>query len=119
MVKGFGVLVQVKGEGTLMWKIEDDDGVIHPINIKKALYVPESPSCLLSPQKWAQQANINYPKPDSTWCATKSCHCTLYWDQERYRRTIPWDSAANVAIILSSPSTNYHQVFVVAYEQEQ
>ena len=50
MVKGFGVLVQVKGEGTLMWKIEDDDGVIHPINIKKALYVPESPSCLLYPQ---------------------------------------------------------------------
>ena len=50
MVKGFGLMVQVKGEGTLIWKIEDGDGIIHPIKTKKAIYVPEEPSCLIAPQ---------------------------------------------------------------------
>ena len=52
MVKGFGVVVQVKGEGGIFLKIEDDDGIVHPITIKKSLYVYESPSYLLAPQKW-------------------------------------------------------------------
>ena len=42
MVKGFGGVVQVMGDGTILWKIEDDDGVVHTINIKKALYVLEA-----------------------------------------------------------------------------
>ena len=33
MVKGFGGVVQVMGEGTILWKIEDDDGVVHTIKI--------------------------------------------------------------------------------------
>ena len=41
MVKVFGVMVQVKGEGTFIWKIEDGDGIIHPIKTKKTIYVPE------------------------------------------------------------------------------
>ena len=40
MVKGFGEVFQVKGDGKILWKIEDDDGVVHPINIKKALNIP-------------------------------------------------------------------------------
>ena len=35
MVKGFGGVVQVMGEGTILWKIEDDDGVVHTIKIWK------------------------------------------------------------------------------------
>ena len=67
MVKGFGGVVQEKGEGTILWNIEDDNGVVNPINIKKALYIPESRSCLLAPQQWARHANNNHPNPDSTW----------------------------------------------------
>ena len=57
MVKGFGGVVEVKGEGTIVWKIEDDNVVIHPIKIKKSLYVPEAPSYLYTPQQWVQQSN--------------------------------------------------------------
>ena len=57
----------MKGEGTILLKIEDEDGIVHPINIKNALYVPEAPSCLLAPQQWEQQANDNHPNPDGTW----------------------------------------------------
>ena len=52
MVKGFGGVIQFKGEGGIVWKLEDDNGIVHTIKIKKALYVPESPPCLLSPQQW-------------------------------------------------------------------
>ena len=61
----------------------------------------------------------NYPKPDGTWCTTKARHCTLYWRQERFRHTIPWDTAVNVEIIHSAPSSESYWVFVAAYEQEQ
>ena len=50
MVKGFGVVVEVEGEGTLIWKIEDDDGVIHPIKKERVIYLPEAPSYFLTPQ---------------------------------------------------------------------
>ena len=77
------------------------------------------PSRLLVPQQWEHQANKNYPKTDGIWYATKAYHCTLYWNQERYCRTIPWDPADNIAIIRSDPSSNSYQVFVAAYEQEK
>ena len=108
----------MKGEGKILWKIEDDDGVVHPIKIKKALYVPEDPSCLLAPQQWAHQENYNRPKADGTWCATKARHCILYWKQESYHRNIPLDPSINSAIIRSVPSSNTYRVFMVACEQE-
>ena len=78
MVKVVGGLVEIKGKVMLVWKIKDDGGVIHPIKIKKELFVPEAPSCLLTPQKWVHQANGNYPKPDGNWCLTKARHCIVY-----------------------------------------
>ena len=112
--KGFGGVVQVKGEGAIVWKIEDDDGIVHPIKIKKALCVPETLSFLLVPQQWEQQDNENYPKPDGTWCTTKAHHCILYCRQEWYRRTISWDTSINIARIRSDPSSNNYRVFVTA-----
>ena len=66
LVKGFGGVVQLKGEGTIVLRIEDDDRIVHPIKTKKALYVHEAMSYLLSQQDQAQQANNNYPNPDGT-----------------------------------------------------
>ena len=71
-MKDFGVMIQVKGERTIIWKIEDDDGIINPIKIKKALYVTEAPSCLIAQQQRTHQANGNYTNPDGTWSYTKS-----------------------------------------------
>ena len=66
MVKGFGGVIQVKGEGEIVWKIEDDDRIVHPIKTKKALCVTEALSCLLAPQKCSQQANNNCTNPEIT-----------------------------------------------------
>ena len=111
--------MEVKGEGNLIWKIEGYDGVIHTINIKQAIYIPQAPSCLLSPQQWAQQANENEPKHEGTWCDTKYRYCTLYCRQERFCRTTPWDPAVNIVIIRSATSSKSYRVFVAAYEQKQ
>ena len=51
MVKGFRGMIQVKVEGKIIWKMEDGDGIIYPIKTKKALYAPESLSCLLAQKK--------------------------------------------------------------------
>ena len=54
MVKDFVGVVQGKGEGAIICKIEDDDGIVHSSKIKKALYLPEASSYLLAAQQWAQ-----------------------------------------------------------------
>ena len=50
-----GGSMEVKGRGTVTWKLDDDDGVVHNINIKDTLYVPKLDRCLLSPQHVAQE----------------------------------------------------------------
>jgi hypothetical protein len=40
----------IKGKGTIKWKIEDDNGVVHTIKLKNALYVPAFKTCLLCTQ---------------------------------------------------------------------
>ena len=69
-LRGITSNLQVKGEGTLVWSIYDDQGRSHKILNKNCLYVPCLSSCLTSPKHWADQADDYYPNPDGTWCAT-------------------------------------------------
>jgi hypothetical protein len=57
-------------KGTICWTIQDDEGVSRDIFLPGSLYIPESPTCLLSPQHWAQTAREHKPDPHGTWCAT-------------------------------------------------
>ena len=49
-VKGTEGNLQIKGIGTLKWRIQYDQGNHHEIYIKNALYIPDLPINLLSPQ---------------------------------------------------------------------
>ena len=55
-VHGIGTGLQVKGTGTFVMRINDDDGKTHVIKIPNSLYLPNLKGCLLSPQHWAQEA---------------------------------------------------------------
>ena len=45
-IKGYGVVIKVRGEGMFKWNSEEDVGQIHSIIIHKVNYVTESPiSC--------------------------------------------------------------------------
>ena len=50
ILRGSGGNLQVRGFGTVQWKITDDNGQEHKITIQGCLYVPDMHSCLLSPQ---------------------------------------------------------------------
>ena len=83
-VKGIGGTI-VKGirVGTIKWSIEDDEGKVHNLILPDSYFVPTSPSRLLSPQHWAQQAKDNKPTPRGTWCATYHDEIVLFWNQRK------------------------------------
>jgi hypothetical protein len=65
-VGGIGSGLSIKGVGTFVFKIEDDNGGVHRIKIPNSLYAPGLKTLLLSPQHWAQEARDHHPKPEGT-----------------------------------------------------
>jgi hypothetical protein len=51
-----------KVRGTVLWKIEDDNGVVHEKLFPGTLYIPDLKLCLLSPQSWCLSANDHFPR---------------------------------------------------------
>jgi hypothetical protein len=107
--------LQVKGEGTLVWHIEDDNGRTHKITIKDSLYVPKAPICLLLPQHWSQSADDKNPNPHGTWCADYHDFLVLKLDQEQYQCTIPWERRTNVARLRSAAGTTKYRMFSATF----
>jgi hypothetical protein len=56
-VQGIEGGLAIKGHGTFIFNIEDDEGTVHQIKIADSIYVPDLKFCLLSPQHWAQKAH--------------------------------------------------------------
>ena len=71
-----GGRMDIKGTGTVTWKLEDDDGVVHKIRIKNTLYVPNLDHCLLSPQHVAQALEKDPETTHATQCGNK-CILTM------------------------------------------
>lgn len=111
-IKGLNGTIGGLMVGTIKWNIEDDDGKIHPVILPNSLYIPDATSRLLSPQHWAQVAKDNKPKPNGTWCATYADRIVLFWNQEKYKRTLMLDQeGSNVATIRSAPGYHAYEAF--------
>ena len=82
--------------GTVAWRFEDDNRVEHRFVIRNVYYVPDAPHRILCPQQWAQQAHDQKPMAEGTGCMTTSKHVVLFWDQRRYRKSIPLDTKLNI-----------------------
>jgi hypothetical protein len=65
-VKGIKSGLDIKGMRTFNFKIKDNNGMTHKIEIPNSLYIPELKRFLLSPQHWVQEAKDNYPMPKGT-----------------------------------------------------
>ena len=65
-------------------------------------YVPSSPMYLLSPQHWNQVMQDHVPDEEGTWCATYSRSVALYWNQRKFKRTIPINNRTNIPVSMSS-----------------
>jgi hypothetical protein len=59
-VRGIGRKVNATWKGTVRWKIEDNDGQVHTIELPGTYYHGESPYRLISPQHRSQVAKDNH-----------------------------------------------------------
>ena len=120
-IKGIGRTLGDVQKGTIIWWIEDDYGCPHKIILPGSLYIPTSPSRLLSPQHWAQVAHDEYPIPNGTHCITYADRIVLKWNQLRYQRTVQLsEEMGNVGKMYSSPGyTAYHSYAQEADSQEE
>ena len=113
-VKGIGGLVKEIKRGTIIWGMEDDTGLIHHLKLPGSLYLPQSPSKLLSPQHWAQAAKVLDPT-DEVQCITLADKVILKWGTGQFTKTVPiTKSQGNVAVFTTAPG---YKAFV-AFEQE-
>jgi hypothetical protein len=101
----------IKGKGTIRWKNEDDNGMVHTIKLKNALYVLEFKTCLLCTQHWSQSMNNHFLTRNRTWQASYSDHIILYWDQHQFKRTVPWDTSTNTGYLRSTEGAIDNQVY--------
>ena len=60
-VTGISGGLEIAGEGTFVFNIQSNDGIIDTIKIPRSLYVPGIKLLLLSPQHWAETARDNSP----------------------------------------------------------
>ncbi len=108
-VRGIGGSVTANLVGTVKWSIEDDSGVVHTFLITNTFYNADSPYRLLSPQHLAQVLGDDFPKRRGTWCGTFGDAIELYWDQNKYQRTITLSIASNIGLFKSAPGyTRFH-----------
>ena len=104
----------IRGEGTFVFDIEDDNGKVHMIRIPNSLYVPGLKMCLLSPQHWAQEARDDAPIPRGTRMENDAVGCKLMWHQLDFSKTILFDAATNTPVFRTAPSTRSYRAFAAA-----
>ena len=115
-VKGVGGLLNVKGVGTICWRIEDDEGASNTIKIKYALYVPDLPICLLLPQHWIQQDNEHFTVKRGTWCTTCNNKCVPQCNQRLRTCTMRWYPVTNTGHFQSAAGTIHYRVYASTHD---
>ena len=106
----------IRGEGTFVFNIEDDEGKTHTIRIPRSLYLPDLPMSLLSPQHWAQEAKDNSPIQHGTRMENYADGCKLIWNQLDFSKTIPFDVATNTPVFRTAPSICSYCAFAASAE---
>jgi hypothetical protein len=101
--------------GTIAWKWQDDEGLIHKFLIPKSFYVKEGNVRLLSPQHWAQTQRDTKPI-QGTESKTVANQITLLWNQLKNKPTIPLSKVNNVATYNLAPGYTKLMAFCVEAE---
>ena len=93
-----GGRMELKGRGTMTWKLEDDDGVVHKVKIRYTLYVTKLDCCLLSLQHIDQglekESGTIYTNQHGSNCA---------FVMPRFTKAIPNNVRANVPTMHLTP----------------
>jgi hypothetical protein len=115
-VEGIKGGLGIKGTGTFKFHIKDDKGGVHLIKIPNSKYVPDLKVCLLLPHDWVQEAKNHYPVPKGTKMDTNNEALTLIWNQQKYRRTIPYHPLTNTPSFCTALASHTYRAFVALFE---
>jgi hypothetical protein len=115
-VEGIKSELDIKGTGTFKFKIKDNNGMTHEINILNSLYVPELKRCLLSPQHWVQETKDNYPRPKGKRMSQDDEFYCVYWGQAKYQKLIPYNPLTNIPILYTTASLGAYCVFATTFK---
>ena len=99
-LKGIGGRVKVQGFGTISVKAIDDNDQECNLIISNVLYVPQSPTNLLSPQLWSECSE----KPTGTGEITVGGTTILFWDESKHSMLIRHHEALKIPIFLVEQS---------------
>ena len=94
-VQGIGGRTKVTGYGTIKIRVVDDQGQKHDLLISNALFVPESPTNLISPQKWS----LSCEDKDGTGELTGGESTIIFWNKKRYFKFVPHHPQMGIPII--------------------
>ena len=107
---GIGSGISIKGIGTFKFKLEDDNGQVHTIQVPRSLYVPSLKRVLLAPHHWAHEAQDNVPTPRGMWMATYDNCIILYWNQGKSKCTILLSTNTKTVQWLEKPLPTHRTV---------
>jgi hypothetical protein len=107
-VQGIEGGLAIKGHGTFIFNIEDNEGTVHHIKIPDSMYVPDLKFCLLSPQHWAKKA---HDSARGTRMETDADGVILIWGHGGYRHTIPHSRDTNTPVFCTAPTTSTYRAF--------
>ena len=101
---------KVKGiAGSVKWKIEDDNNIVHMFTIPNTYYIANAPRRILSPQHFAQQMQDHKPHVEGRGCTTTSTTIVLFWNQRKFTKMVKLDSKLNMAMTNTAPGIKQYK----------
>ena len=104
--KGFGgAQTPIAGQGTIKWKLLDDNGVQYVLLIKKAIFIPKATMCLLSLQhadnSLRDASNNNHRLREST--DSKGSVVQLAKGDSKYEKMVCHNARTNTPVFKFAP----------------
>ena len=108
-VKGIVGSAEATYCGTVKWKIEDDNNIVHTFTIPNTYYIANAPTRILSPQHFAEQMQDHKPHAEGTGCTTTSTTIVLFWNQRKFTKTVKLDPKLNIAMTNTAPGIQQYK----------
>ena len=116
-VKGTAGSAKARYCGTVKWKIEDDNNIIHTFVIPNTYYIAAAPTRILSPQHFAQQMQDHKPHAKGTGCMTTSMTKVLFWNQRKFTKTVKLNPKLIIAMTNTAPGIKHYKAHLMNQEE--
>ena len=111
-IKGVSGRAQASGIGNIKFKLKDDDGKSHSINLNNIIYLPSAPKKLISISQWAED------KGDDC-CVTSREHYSIFmWGSDRFKKTIIHSPHCKIPLMLGNKIVDEMDLLASANERE-